>query len=64
MRKIENYVDEYPIVAMDTEFPGEIAPGPHPSLGANLVLDYEKLKMNVDQLKLIQLGLKFVFQFR
>ncbi|KAH7820608.1 putative CCR4-NOT transcription complex, subunit 7 [Monocercomonoides exilis] len=52
--KIQKLLPLYPIVAMDTEFPGEVY-RPMPSGGRNL--NYEKLKKNVNQLKLIQLGL-------
>lgn len=58
MAVIRDIVDEYPFLAMDTEFPGVVArpvgqfknPGEY---------QYQTLRVNVDMLKLIQLGLTF-----
>lgn len=55
---IRNIVDDYPYVAMDTEFPGIIAQ-PTKELSDPRDYEYEKVKLNVDLLKLIQLGLTF-----
>lgn len=50
---IRELVDDYPYIAMDTEFPGTIV-RPLQDL-----LPYSTLKENVDLLKLIQVGLTF-----
>lgn len=55
---IREIVDEYPYVAMDTEFPG-IVLRPVGSFKTNSEYNYQTLKANVDLLKLIQLGLTF-----
>jgi CCR4-NOT transcription complex subunit 7/8 len=55
MRKI---VDDFPYVAMDTEFPGVVAK-PVGNFKSSREYLYKALKMNVDMLKLIQLGLTF-----
>ncbi|KAL8171613.1 hypothetical protein V2J09_023417 [Rumex salicifolius] len=55
---IRNIVDEYPYVAMDTEFPG-IVIRPVGNFSSNYDFNYLTLKSNVDMLKLIQLGLTF-----
>ncbi|PKI40825.1 hypothetical protein CRG98_038836 [Punica granatum] len=51
-------VDEYPYVAMDTEFPG-IVLRPVGNFKNSNEYHYQTLKGNVDTLKLIQLGLTF-----
>jgi CCR4-NOT transcription complex subunit 7/8 len=58
MERIIHIVDEYPYVAMDTEFPGVVA---RPLGGAKQTPDYnyQMTKCNVDLLKIIQLGLAF-----
>lgn len=55
---IREIVDEYPYVAMDTEFPGVVT---RPVGNFKNITDYnyKTLKDNVDMLKLIQLGLTF-----
>ncbi|KAL3511963.1 hypothetical protein ACH5RR_024680 [Cinchona calisaya] len=55
---IREIVDEYPYVAMDTEFPG-IVLRPVGNFKSNTDFHYQTLKDNVDLLKLIQLGLTF-----
>ncbi|KAH7830013.1 putative CCR4-NOT transcription complex, subunit 7 [Monocercomonoides exilis] len=52
--RIKKLLPKYPVVAMDTEFPGEVY-RPAPSTNKNV--SYERLKRNVNQLKLIQLGI-------
>ncbi|KAI5660413.1 hypothetical protein M9H77_29206 [Catharanthus roseus] len=55
---IREIVDEYPYIAMDTEFPG-IVLRPVGNFKTNTDYHYQTLKDNVDLLKLIQLGLTF-----
>ncbi|KZV30080.1 hypothetical protein F511_17302 [Dorcoceras hygrometricum] len=55
---IRNIIDDYPYVAMDTEFPGTFIQPPEESCDPR-DLHYRRLKLNVDLLKLIQLGLTF-----
>ncbi|KAK4362169.1 hypothetical protein RND71_017410 [Anisodus tanguticus] len=55
MREI---VDEYPYIAMDTEFPGVVI-RPVGNFKNSNDYHYQTLKDNVDMLKLIQLGLTF-----
>ncbi|KAI7979582.1 hypothetical protein LOK49_Contig298G00005 [Camellia lanceoleosa] len=56
--KIMEIVDDYPYIAMDTEFPG-IVLRPVGSFKNSNDYHYQTLKDNVDMLKLIQLGLTF-----
>ncbi|KAI3677294.1 hypothetical protein L1987_86918 [Smallanthus sonchifolius] len=55
---IREIVDDYPYIAMDTEFPGVVL---QPLKQFKNITDcnYQTLKDNVDMLKLIQLGLTF-----
>ncbi|KAI4966761.1 hypothetical protein ZWY2020_036984 [Hordeum vulgare] len=55
---IRDIVDDYPYVAMDTEFPGVVC-RPLGTFKSNADFNYATLKANVDMLKLIQLGLTF-----
>ncbi|KAH7858378.1 hypothetical protein Vadar_023196 [Vaccinium darrowii] len=55
---IREIVDEFPYIAMDTEFPG-IVLRPVGIFKNNNDYHYQTLKANVDMLKLIQLGLTF-----
>lgn len=55
---IRGIVDDYPYVAMDTEFPG-IVLRPVGNFKTSSDYHYQTLKANVDLLKLIQLGLTF-----
>nr|ABK22659.1 unknown [Picea sitchensis] len=55
---INEIVDDYPLVAMDTEFPG-IVVRPLGKFKTVQDFNYETLRSNVDVLKLIQLGLTF-----
>lgn len=57
MDNIRQIIEEYPYIAMDTEFPGIVA-RPVCEFGA-LDYQYQTLKCNVDMLKLIQLGVSF-----
>lgn len=57
MRCIRQVIEKYPYVAMDTEFPGVVAK----PIAEAFTTDYHyrSLKVNVDLLKIIQLGLSF-----
>ncbi|XP_050372875.1 probable CCR4-associated factor 1 homolog 6 [Argentina anserina] len=55
---IQQIVDDYPYIAMDTEFPG-IVLRPLGTFKNSFDYNYQTLKANVDLLKLIQLGLTF-----
>ncbi|XP_019167417.1 PREDICTED: probable CCR4-associated factor 1 homolog 6 [Ipomoea nil] len=55
---IREVVDDYPFIAMDTEFPG-IVLRPVGNFKNSNDYHYQTLKDNVDMLKLIQLGLTF-----
>ncbi|KAG0556778.1 hypothetical protein KC19_11G078500 [Ceratodon purpureus] len=55
---IREIVDEYPYVAMDTEFPGVVV-RPVGTFKNSAEYHYQTLRANVDMLKLIQLGLTF-----
>lgn len=55
---IRDIVDEYPYIAMDTEFPGVVL-RPVGNFKHINEYNYQTLKDNVDMLKLIQLGLTF-----
>lgn len=57
MRNIREVVEKYPYVAMDTEFPGVIAKPVTEAYTSDY--HYKSLKVNVDLLKIIQLGLSF-----
>jgi hypothetical protein len=58
LAKILHIVDEYPYIAMDTEFPGIVA-RPAGSHKTSNDYQYQTLRTNVDLLKIIQLGLCF-----
>eukprot|EP00211_Chloroparvula_japonica_P014794 CAMPEP_0119121372 /NCGR_PEP_ID=MMETSP1310-20130426/2040_1 /TAXON_ID=464262 /ORGANISM="Genus nov. species nov., Strain RCC2339" /LENGTH=259 /DNA_ID=CAMNT_0007110935 /DNA_START=201 /DNA_END=977 /DNA_ORIENTATION=- len=53
---IRELVDEYPYVAMDTEFPGVVA-RPIGSFRSSTDYHYQTLRCNVDMLSIIQLGI-------
>ncbi|KAA6382528.1 MAG: putative CCR4-NOT transcription complex subunit 8 [Streblomastix strix] len=53
--RIQNIVADYPVIAMDTEFPGEV----FQMFSMDEASSYEKLKKNCDRLKLIQVGFSF-----
>jgi CCR4-NOT transcription complex subunit 7/8 len=55
---IREIVDDFPFVAMDTEFPGIVC-RPVGTFKSTADYNYATLKANVDMLKLIQLGLTF-----
>lgn len=59
MRVIRQIVNQYPWVAMDTEFPGVVA-RPIGEFKSTCDYQYHLLKVNVDLLKIIQLGLTFL----
>lgn len=57
MAKIREVIQKYPYVAMDTEFPGVVAKPVTDSYTSDY--HYKSLKVNIDLLKIIQLGLSF-----
>ena len=57
MANIREVIEKYPYVAMDTEFPGVVAKPVTESYTSDY--HYKSLKVNVDLLKIIQLGLSF-----
>eukprot|EP00808_Paulinella_micropora_P021159 g68205.t1 len=58
LNRIMEIVDDYPYIAMDTEFPGVVA-RPVGCFKDSHDFHYQTLKCNVDLLKIIQLGLTF-----
>ena len=58
-RNIRQVVRQYPYIAMDTEFPGVVAK-PIGTFKSNTEFTYQMIRINVDLLKLIQLGLSFM----
>ena len=57
MAIIRQLIEKYPYVAMDTEFPGVVAKPVTETYSPDY--HYKSLKVNVDLLKIIQLGLSF-----
>ena len=58
MENIREAINKYPCVSMDTEFPGIVARPMHGDYNTSDI-QYQTLRVNVDLLKLIQLGLSF-----
>ncbi|ODN00212.1 CCR4-NOT transcription complex subunit 7 [Orchesella cincta] len=58
--KIRQVVKTYNFIAMDTEFPGIVVRPPCSVRTVGCVFPYELLKVNVDRLKIIQLGVTFM----
>ncbi|KAK9864331.1 hypothetical protein WJX84_002927 [Apatococcus fuscideae] len=58
LEAIRSIVDDFPYIAMDTEFPGVVA-RPVGNFKSSGEFIYQTLRCNVDMLKLIQLGLTF-----
>jgi len=58
MANIREMIVNYPIISMDTEFPGVVAK-PIGSFKSSSDFHYQTLRCNVDLLKIIQLGLTF-----
>jgi len=58
MGYIRELLEEYPYIAMDTEFPGVVA-RPVGNFRSSTDYHYQTLRCNVDLLKIIQLGLTF-----
>jgi CCR4-NOT transcription complex subunit 7/8 len=56
MRNIREIIDNYPYIAMDTEFPGVVA-RPIGSFKTSSDYHYQTMRCNVDLLKIIQVGL-------
>lgn len=57
MAMVRSIVEEFPVVAMDTEFPGVVAKPVTETFSQDY--HYKMLKVNVDLLKIIQLGVCF-----
>ncbi|CDH54244.1 ccr4-not transcription complex subunit 7 [Lichtheimia corymbifera JMRC:FSU:9682] len=58
MAHLRDLVEEYPYLAMDTEFPGVVA-RPIGTFRTSSDYHYQTLRCNVDVLKIIQLGITF-----
>lgn len=58
-KTIRSIVKQYPYIAMDTEFPGVVA-RPIGEFKSTCDYQYHLLKVNVDLLRIIQLGLTFM----
>ncbi|CAG8459536.1 1290_t:CDS:2 [Funneliformis caledonium] len=58
MAVLRDLVEQYPFLAMDTEFPGVVA-RPIGSFRTSSDYHYQTLRCNVDLLKIIQLGITF-----
>jgi len=58
-KTIRKMVNDYPYVAMDTEFPGVVA-RPIGEFKSTSDYQYQTLRCNVDLLKIIQLGISFM----
>ncbi|GAV06030.1 hypothetical protein RvY_16070 [Ramazzottius varieornatus] len=58
MRKLNRLVKKYPYIAIDTEFPGIVA-RPCGTFSTNSDYEYAMFKVNVDLMRIIQLGLSF-----
>lgn len=58
MAQIRELIVQYPVISMDTEFPGVVAK-PIGSFKSTSDFLYQTLRCNVDLLKIIQLGLTF-----
>ncbi|KAG0327605.1 CCR4-NOT transcription complex subunit 7 [Dissophora globulifera] len=58
MMLLRDLVDQYPYLAMDTEFPGVVA-RPIGNFRTSADYHYQTLRCNVDLLKMIQLGVTF-----
>ncbi|WMV07417.1 hypothetical protein MTR67_000802 [Solanum verrucosum] len=54
---ISDFIDEFPCISMDTEYPGIIYHSPVPFSKQSPAEKYNLLKSNVDELKLIQVGI-------
>lgn len=57
--KIRQIVQEYPFIAMDTEFPGIVLHSQQDYHSTSEYM-YQSMKMNVDILRIIQIGLTFL----
>ena len=57
-RNIRKIMNDYPFIAMDTEFPGCVAK-PYGTFKSNAEYQYYNMKVNVDLTKVIQIGLTF-----
>ena len=56
MRIISDLIYDYPIVGMDTEFPGVVAK-PAGCFKSTEELEYQAMRCNIDILKIIQIGI-------
>jgi len=59
LRNMMEVVEEFPYVAVDTEFPGIVVRPVGGSFKSTSEYHYQTLKSNVDMLKVIQVGLSF-----
>jgi len=54
--KISELIEDYPFIAMDTEFPGTIVQ-PEGEFKSKEAFNYQLIRLNVDLLKIIQIGI-------
>ncbi|XP_015072515.1 probable CCR4-associated factor 1 homolog 9 [Solanum pennellii] len=54
---ISDFIDEYPCISINTEYPGKIYHSPVPFSVQTPADEYNELESNVDELKLIQVGI-------
>eukprot|EP00916_Digyalum_oweni_P026269 GHVL01043183.1.p1 GENE.GHVL01043183.1~~GHVL01043183.1.p1 ORF type:complete len:115 (+),score=9.43 GHVL01043183.1:31-375(+) len=59
--KIQTTLENHKYVAMDTEFPGIVVKPTNIKSGGDY--NYQTVKLNVDMLKVIQLGITFADEF-
>lgn len=59
MEKVSSLIDEYPYISMDTEFPGTV----YLPIDSENEFEYQIIRANCDNLKLIQVGICLTNEF-